>query len=85
MLLQFLSGYAILHPRIFGGFLAKPTAFRLHAMIQPITAAAFVLHGVPFLRGVLRKRGLSGLAVDIPLFLAGVGFLASVVYLRVLG
>ena len=85
MLLQFLSGYAILHPRIFGGFLAKPTAFKLHAMIQPITAAAFVLHGVPFLRGVFRKRGLRGLVVDIPLSLTGGAFLALAVYLRVLG
>jgi len=47
MLLQFLSGYAILHPRIFGGFLAKPTAFKLHGTIQPITA---VLASVVYLR-----------------------------------
>lgn len=85
MLLQFLTGYAILHPRIFGGFIGKATAFKLHGAIQPATAAAVVLHGLPFLRGVLRRRGLGGLVVDIFLFLVGAGLFAFAVYLAIRG
>lgn len=85
MLLQFLSGYAILHPRIFGGFIGKATAFKLHGVIQPATAAAVVLHGLPMLRRALRRRGPGGLVVDIFLFLAGAGLVAFAAYLTVRG
>ena len=85
MLLQFLSGYAILHPRIFGGLIGKATAFKLHGVIQPATAAAVVLHGLPMLRRALQRRGLSGLAVDIFLIFIGAGLFAFAVYLSVRG
>lgn len=85
MLVQFLSGYAILHPRIFGGFIGKATAFRLHGVIQPATAAAVVLHGLPMLRRALRRRGLGGIVVDIFLFLVGAGLVAFAVYLAIRG
>lgn len=85
MLLQFLSGYAIFHPRIFGGFIGKATAFKLHGVIQPATTAALVLHGLPMLRRALRRRGLGGLVVDIFLVLIGAGLFAFAVYLSVRG
>ena len=85
MLLQFLTGYAILHPRVFGGFIGKATAFKLHGVIQPATVAAVVLHGLPMLRRALRRRGLGGPIVDIFLFPVGVGLFAFSVYLTVRG
>jgi hypothetical protein len=56
MTLQFLSGYALMHPRILGGVMGKATAFRVHAALQPLTVAAFVLHGFPRTRLGLPKR-----------------------------
>ena len=85
ILLQFLSGYAILHPGIFGGFIGKATAFKLHGVIQPATVAAVVLHGLPILRRVLRRRGVSGLVVDSFLSFVGAGLFAFALYLAVLG
>jgi len=85
MLLQFLSGYAVLHPRIFGGFIGRATAFKLHGVIQPATAAAVVLHGLPMLRRALRRWGLGGPAVDIFLFPVGAGLVAFAVYLAIRG
>lgn len=41
MFLQFLSGFAVLHPRIFGGVLLKSTAAQMHSIIQPPTALVF--------------------------------------------
>ena len=85
MLLQFLSGYAILHPRIFGGLIGKATAFKLHGVIQPATAAAVMLHGLPMLRRVLRRWGLGGIVVDIFLVLVGAGLFAFAAYLAIRG
>jgi hypothetical protein len=85
MLLQFLSGYAILHPRIFGSLIGKATAFKIHGVIQPATAAAVVLHGLPILRRALRRRGVGGVPVDSILFLIGAGLFAFSVYLTVRG
>jgi len=85
MLVQFLSGYAVLHPRIFSGLIGKATAFKLHGAIQPATAAAVVLHGLPVLRRALRRRGVGGLVVDGLLILMGAGLVAFVVYLAVRG
>jgi len=85
MLMQFLSGYAILHPRIFGGLIGKATAFKLHGVIQPATAAAVVLHGLPMLRRALRRRGLGGLVADAFLVLIGAGLFAFAVYLAIQG
>ena len=85
MFLQFLSGYAILHPRIFSGLIGKATAFKLHGVIQPASAAAVVLHGLPMLRRALRRRDLGGPAVDIFLSLVGAGLVAFAVYLTIRG
>ena len=85
MLLQFLSGYAILHPRVFADLIGRATAFKLHGVIQPATAAAVVLHGLPMLRRALRRRGLGGPIVDTFLLLVGAGLVAFAVYLAIRG
>ena len=85
MLVQFLSGYGVLHPRIFAGIIGKATAFKLHGAIQPATAAAVVLHGLPVLRRTLQRRGVGGLVVDRLLVLTGAGLIAFAVYLAVRG
>ena len=82
MLLQFLSGYAILHWRILGGILTKPTAHRVHNAIQPITVAAFAIHGVGAVRRALRRRKVTGLPIDLLLFISGAGLVAFAVYLQ---
>jgi hypothetical protein len=84
-LLQFLSGYALLHPRILGGVMDKMTAFRIHGAIQPLTVAAFVLHGFPRIRRGLSKWKLKGWWLDALLALIGAGLTAFFVYLWSLG
>jgi len=85
MLLQFLSGYAMIHWRLFGGLLSRPTAFRLHSIIQPITLAAFVTHGFPWVRRALAKRNASSRWIDGALALVGTGLVAFAAYLAVRG
>ena len=85
MLLQFLSGYAMLHWRLFEGILSRPTAFRLHSIIQPLTVAAFVIHGFPRVRRALAKRRIAGLWLDVALIVAGAGLIAFASYLTAQG
>ena len=85
MALQFLSGYALLHWRLFSGILSRPTAFQIHYVIQPLTVAAIVIHGGAAIRRALSRRGLRGRAVNLALALIGAGLVAFAVYLRVLG
>ena len=73
---NFLSGYAVVHPRLFGALIPKPRAFRLHLAIQPVTAALVLFHVVFHLRTVLMRRGLGGPFLDGTLgllWLAGTG------------
>ena len=86
MLMQFLSGYAILHPRVFGAVVGKATAFRLHTALQPFTVAAFALHGLPWVaRRVTRPGSTSRWAVGILLTFVGFALVALSAYLRLLG
>jgi hypothetical protein len=85
MTLQFLSGYALMQPRILGGVMGKATAFRVHAAIQPLTVAAFVLHGFPWIRRRLAKRRVVSRWLDLALALVGAGLMAFSVYLWSLG
>jgi len=85
MLLQFLSGYAMLHWRLFGGLLSRPTAFRLHSVIQLITVAAFVTRGLPWVRRALAKRNVTGRCIDGALVLLGTGLVAFALYLAIQG
>ncbi len=85
LLLQFLSGYAMLHWKLFGGLLSRPAAFRLHGWLQPFTVAAFVGHSFPWIRRALRRRRLGHPAFDAALIVTGAGLFAFAVYLAVLG
>ena len=85
MLLQFLTGYAMIHWRLFGGLLSRPTAFRLHSIIQPIAIAAFVTHGFPWVRRALAKRKVAGYWTDGALVSVGGGLVAFAVYLAIRG
>lgn len=73
---NFLSGYAAVHPRVFGALVPKPRAFRLHMAVQPLTAALVLFHAVYHARIVLMRRGLRGPLLDAALamlWLAGTG------------
>lgn len=85
ILLQFLSGYAMLHWKLFGGILPRATAFRVHGIIQPITMAAFVVHGLPWVRRKLACRDIKSPLLDVTLALLGTGLVAFAVYLHLHG
>ena len=82
LLVQFLSGYAILHGRLLSGILSKPNAFKLHHIVQPLTVIAFVLHGFPRIRRALARRGIRHRLVDALLFILGAGLIAFALYLH---
>ncbi len=85
VLLQFLSGYAILHPRIFAGLIGKMSAFRSHTEIQIATMVLFVIHCVPYCASALRRiRIRRRLSIILPTVL-GLGLIGFVVYLYRLG
>ena len=85
LLLQFLSGYAILHWRLFSGVLSKPTAFMLHLAIQPVTVAAFVIHGFSRIRRGLARHRVVSRWLDAGLTLLGIALISFSVYLRLQG
>jgi len=85
MLLQFVSGYAIMHPRVLGGVMDKMTAFRVHGILQPLTVTAFVLHGLPWVRRRLAKGRVTGRTLDVVLTLFGAALVAASLYLFSLG
>jgi len=70
MLLQFLSGYAMIHWRLFDGFLNR--------------VSAFVIHGVPWIRRALAKQRIAELWLDGSLA-AGAGLAALGSYLTIQG
>ncbi len=80
MFLQFLTGFAVLHPRIFGGVLLKSTAAQMHSIIQPPTALVFAVHGMSAIRRVLLRHGIGGRSVDVVLSVVGVGLVAITFY-----
>jgi len=85
LFLVFLSGYAILHWRFFEGVLSKPTAFKLHSMLQPLTLTAFVIHGFSRMRRGLARYGVSGLWLDGLLIALGSCLIAFSIYFWVKG
>ncbi len=85
ILAQLLTGYAILHPRIFAGLIGKMSAFKGHAAIQVATVVLFVIHCIPYCASALRRIRLRrNLSILLPTIL-GAGLIAFVVYLRRLG
>jgi len=85
LLLQFLSGYGMLHWRLLGGLISRPTAFRLHGLVQPFTVAAVAIHGLTRVRRGLARRRIAGRGLDAALALVGAGLVAFSVYLHLLG
>jgi hypothetical protein len=81
LLVQFLSGYAILHGRLFGGVLTKPTAFKLHRLVQPLLVIAFAVHALSRTRRALARRGIRHWAIDLLLGAVGAGLIAFAFYL----
>ena len=81
LLLQFLSGYAILHGRVLGAVLGKPSAFRLHRIIQPLTMVAFTVHALPWVRRALAGRGIRHRGIDVMLIVVGGGLIGFALYL----
>lgn len=80
-----LSGYAAVHPRLFGALIPKPRAFRLHLAIQPLTAALVLFHVVFHLRVALMRRGLGGPFLDGTLGLLWLAGTAGATWLARLG
>jgi hypothetical protein len=82
--LEFLSGYAILYPSVFGGLIAKPLAFRLHLFIQPLMAFFFLSHFLLVLRGRIRaarsREGKRTPVLDAALAAAGIGLFCASLY-----
>ena len=85
LLLQFLSGYAILHPRIFEAVLGRVAAFRLHEAVQPFTVAAFALHGLPWIARRVTRPGRARTVLGTALAIVGAGLVAFSIYLWALG
>ena len=77
MAVNFLSGYASVHPRLFGWLIAKSRAFRLHLAVQPLAFALVLYHVVFHVRRTLMRRGAGGPLLDAAAVLcwaAGSGF-----------
>ena len=82
---NFLSGYAALHPRLFGALISKPRALRLHMAVQPVTASLVLFHAAYHVRIVLMRRGLRGPLPDAALGLLWLAGTAAAVWLARLG
>lgn len=86
---EFVSGYAILHPAVFGSVIAKPLAFRLHLFVQPLMAFFFLAHFLLAVRGRVRasspERGKRAAALDALLALAGLALFSVSVYFALRG
>jgi hypothetical protein len=85
MAVNFVSGYAAVHPRLFGALVSKPRAFRLHLAIQPLTLALVLFHVVFHLRVALMRRGLGGPFLDATLGLLWLAGTAGATWLARLG
>lgn len=83
--MNILSGYAAVHPRLFGALIPKPRAFRMHLAIQPLTASLVLFHAVFHVRVVLMRRGLGGLFLDGTLALLWLAGTAGAIWLARLG
>jgi len=85
IVVMFLSGYGILHFRIFSFLWSKATAFKVHTTLQSAIAFFFLLHVLLNLRAMLGRKGVRGLPIDSALLLTGVGLFAAALYLTLLG
>lgn len=82
---NFVTGYAAVHPRLFGALVPKPLAFRAHMAIQPLTVALVLFHGLYHVRLALLRRGLRGAFVDGSLAVLWLAGTAAAAWLARLG
>ena len=84
VVLEFISGYAILYPAVFGSLIAKPLAFRLHLFLQPLMAFFFLSHFLIVLRSRIRRapsrQGNKTPILDAALSAAGIGLFCASLY-----
>jgi thiosulfate reductase cytochrome b subunit len=85
ILVNFITGYASVHPRLFGWLIEKPQAFRAHMAIQAPTAALVLFHVIFHVRLALSRRGFRGALVDAILGCTWLSGIAGVVWLARLG
>ena len=87
--IEFLSGYALLHPAVFGRLLSKPLAFRLHMAIQPVMAFCFLFHLLLSARNRLRaspsRAGKKTPLLDIAFAIAGIALFSVSLYFAIKG
>ena len=55
LILEFISGYGILHFRIFGVIIGKANSFKLHTTIQPVAVFFVLAHVLPHLRRLILR------------------------------
>lgn len=84
-LIDLLSGYTLVHPRLLGGLLGGALGFRLHIVSQPTFVALFVLHVAPYARRALAARRLPVLITNAILLVVGGGLTAFAAYLGLQG
>lgn len=84
LLVNLLTGYAIVFPRLFGGMMGKALGFKLHIVLQPALITLAVLHVYPYARTALRRARLPSLIAEPVLLILGLGLAAFSIYLAVL-
>ncbi|MCF7875798.1 hypothetical protein K9M06_01955 [Candidatus Bipolaricaulota bacterium] len=75
LVLEFISGYAISHFRIFRVLIGKANAFKLHQTIQPVAVFFILAHVFPHIRRLVLKTRLERIYIAdaiLLLFLFGV-------------
>ncbi len=83
--INFISGYAILHPRIFDWIITKPSALRLHLNIQPLTIVLVSFHAFYYIRIRILQKGFQKKYVDLFLGICYAILNFGVFYLRLRG
>jgi len=84
-LVDLLSGYALVHSRLFAGLVGKVSAFRLHVIFQPAFVVLFVVHLVPYAYRALRSRRVPGRAAATLLAVLCAALAGSALYLAAIG
>ena len=84
LLVNLLTGYANVFPRLFGGIMGKALGYRLHIVLQPAFVVLTVLHVYPYARTALRRARLPSLIAEPVLLILGLGLAAFSIYLALL-
>ncbi len=82
LVLEFISGYAISHFRIFRVLIGKANAFKLHQTIQPVAVFFILAHVFPHIRRLVLKTRLERIYIaDAILLLLLFGAFGGSLYL----